>query len=400
MKSLAGVPQLLKAAPGTHGSRQKLHGRKGSDTIVLVPTGTVVSKLMEDSSELAESEDVPDWLAQWRRPWVGADHYTSDGENEDNQEMEGNKKRKRGILGDEHQTKILSSDDENSLKKTEAANITTGSRLNSGTRTNENEGYYVIADLVNDGDEVIAAQGGHGGRGNAAARALPHRPAPSTIIPSTPGESVRLLLELKLIADVALVGLPNVGKSSLLRALSSATPRVGDYAFTTLRPQLGSIPLGFGRRLTVADVPGLIEGAHQNRGLGHRFLRHVERASALAFVVDASGGLELNTNTKSTSTSVLNSSLGLSLKPWDQLELIRREVAEYSSDLLTRPWMVIVNKIDLVARPGVTLSALKKRGVAAGAAAVVGVSATGGESEGAEPQGVDELIQALEELIE
>lgn len=401
MKSLAGVPQLLKAESGKHGSAQKLHGKRGKDTIVLVPAGTVVSKLRvenEDGGGIEkdkEGEALPEWLQQWKKPWVGADNYSSDSDS-DTEERNGERKHIKENYSD---------------GMTPIRGKTTASS-NPSLNKEGDSAYTFLADLIHDGQEIIAAHGGRGGRGNASARSLPNRPAPSTTNPPSPAETTRLLLELKIIADVALVGLPNVGKSSLLRALSAATPKVGSYAFTTLKPQLGAVELGYGRKLIVADVPGLIQGAHENRGLGHRFLRHVERARALAFVVDASSTSSSSSAGKGTKTSMAmggGSSKGiLGLKPWEQLELVRREVAEYSPQLLQRPWMIIANKIDLLARPGTVLAALRKKGAAAGAAAVIGVSATGGfdiyngEEEEVipkSPRGIEELVTALENLI-
>ena len=409
MKSLAGVPQLLKAESGKHGSAQKLHGKRGKDIIVLVPTGTVVSKLQEEGNE-KESENgvdedgevLPDWIEQWRKPWVGAQDYSSDSD-----DISDTKERKNN---------------NDTATKTATPSLSKSSSSSSSLSNKEESGYTIIADLIHDGQEVIAAHGGRGGGGNASARSLPNRPAPATTRPPSPAESSRILLELKLIADVALVGLPNVGKSSLLRALSAATPKVGSYAFTTLKPQLGAVDLGYGRKLIVADVPGLIQGAHENRGLGHRFLRHIERARALAFVVDASASLPASSSSSSSTTSATKATAAAaagekrflvkkkSLKPWEQLELVRKEVAEYSPELLNRPWVIIANKIDLLSRPSTVLAALKKKGAAAGAAAVLGVSATGGgdgtftedgdsEVSSTSPRGIEELIGALDDLV-
>jgi len=303
--------------------------------------------------------------------------------------------------------------------------------------------YEVIADLVNEGSEVIVALGGGGGRGNAAARALPGRPAPATSDPPQPGEISKLALELKLLADIALVGLPNVGKSSLLRALSSATPRVADFAFTTLHPQLGSLKRRDPGRppIIVADVPGLIEGAHSNRGLGLRFLRHVERTAALAFVVDASGssfssvGLLAGRGRGAAvgdwpapgapscgGGAFLSSTKERILAPKEQIALLRSEIGHYSCELLQRPWMVVVNKIDLLSRPNAALRALERDLEKQGNAGVkvVGVSATGGggteddgppfdngggdsgkrRSIGGKPRGIDELVDELARLLE
>ena len=190
------------------------------------------------------------------------------------------------------------------------------------------DGVYVeeergpVADLVGPGARVVVAHGGRGGRGNASLASGRDR-APQTAERGEPGEERRLRLELRLVADVGLVGLPNAGKSTLLAGLTAARPKVADYPFTTLTPNLGVA--GEERRVVLADVPGLIEGAHQGRGLGDRFLRHVSRSRALAFVVDVAGE-----------------------DPVRDLRLVRAEVAAYDPDLAERPWLIVATKADLL----------------------------------------------------
>ncbi|HEX6263452.1 MAG TPA: GTPase ObgE [Actinomycetota bacterium] len=179
-----------------------------------------------------------------------------------------------------------------------------------------------VADLVGPGARVVVARGGRGGRGNASLASGRNR-APQTAERGEPGEERRLRLELRLVADVGLVGIPNAGKSTLLAALTAARPKVADYPFTTLTPNLG-VAEGE-RRVVLADVPGLIEGAHEGRGLGHRFLRHVSRSRALAFVVDVAGD-----------------------DPVADLRLVRAEVAAYATELAERPWLVAATKADLL----------------------------------------------------
>lgn len=192
-----------------------------------------------------------------------------------------------------------------------------------GTVATDDETGAVLADLEEVGAEAVVAAGGAGGRGNVHFRSSVNQ-APQLAEPGLPGEERWLRLELKLLADVGLVGPPNAGKSSLLRAVSAATPRVGDYPFTTLDPELGVAELPDGRRLVLADIPGLIEGAAHGAGLGYRFLRHVERTRALLYVVDGSAP-----------------------DPWGTLATVRREVAEYAPELVERPSLVVVNKLDL-----------------------------------------------------
>src|SRR5207253_2026361 len=147
----------------------------------------------------------------------------------------------------------------------------------------------LVADVTSPSARVVLARGGGGGRGNKRF-ATPTRQAPRFAETGLPGEEAELELRLKLLADAAFVGLPNAGKSSLLRRISNATPKVADYPFTTLQPVLGTVDSPDGRQLTVADVPGLIEGASHGIGLGHEFLAHLERAKVLLHVIDAGAG--------------------------------------------------------------------------------------------------------------
>ena len=187
------------------------------------------------------------------------------------------------------------------------------------------EGGVVLADLVAHGQKVTVANGGRGGRGNASFVGARHK-APSFSEQGEFGEELTLQLELKLIADAALVGFPNAGKSTLISRLSAATPKVADYPFTTLEPHLGVVSIG-DREFVLADMPGLIEGAASGRGLGHEFLRHTERARALVFLLDPS---------PLQSDSVTH-----------QLEVLDRELREHSVELAARPRIVIVSKSDL-----------------------------------------------------
>lgn len=183
-------------------------------------------------------------------------------------------------------------------------------------------GGTLLADLDRAGARAVIAQGGVGGRGNVHFKSSTRR-APDYAEPGLKGEEREVTLDLKLIADAGLVGPPNAGKSSLLQAMTAARPKVADYPFTTLDPELGVADVE-GIRFVLADIPGLIEGAARGAGLGQRFLRHVERTKALVYVLD-----------------------GSQPEPWEQLETVRREVAEFSAELATRPHIVVVNKVDL-----------------------------------------------------
>lgn len=202
-----------------------------------------------------------------------------------------------------------------------------------GTVVKDKQG-NVLADLIRVGDEFIAAEGGIGGKGNAAL-ASTKRKAPGFALLGIPGEERDIVLELKSIADVALVGYPSAGKSSLIASISAARPKIADYPFTTLIPNLGVVEAG-DVRYTVADVPGLIEGASEGKGLGHRFLRHVERSSALVHVIDCA-------------------TLEPGRDPISDFDVIRGELENYEVDptagvtvpLNERPQLVVLNKIDV-----------------------------------------------------
>ena len=190
----------------------------------------------------------------------------------------------------------------------------------------------VLADLVIQGDTLLAARGGRGGRGNSRF-ASSRRRSPRFSEMGEDGESRNLRLELKILADVGLVGLPNAGKSTLLSAISGSKPQIADYPFTTLSPNLGIMDMGT-ERLIVADVPGLIEGAHMNRGLGHSFLRHIERTRLLVYVIDLS--------------------MGNPVTPLTQWKTLRYEFSTFNPDLLSFPSVVAGNKADLPTDPANT----------------------------------------------
>lgn len=197
-----------------------------------------------------------------------------------------------------------------------------------GTLVRDEANNKLLADLVAPGDQVVIARGGRGGRGNARFANSVNR-APTFSEKGEPGESLSLLLELKVLADVGLAGYPSVGKSSLVASVSAAQPEIADYHFTTLTPVLGVVRLDEGHSFVLADIPGLIEGAHAGKGLGHEFLRHLERTKVLIHVLDAAG-LE-------------------GRDPIDDYHTICEELSQYNQQLLTKPQLIAANKIDLPA---------------------------------------------------
>jgi GTP-binding protein len=234
-----------------------------------------------------------------------------------------------------------------------------------GTVVRDREG-TVLADLVAAGDRYVAAEGGRGGRGNA--RFLSNRRrAPAFAEQGEVGEEWWLRLELKLLADVALVGFPNVGKSTLISRISAAKPKVADYPFTTLEPHLGVVRTSDGDEYVVADIPGLIEGASGGKGLGHQFLRHIERARALCVLLDLSPTAER--------------------PPAGQLAVLMAELGAYQPELAGRPRLLVGSRADLAAAdPGVDAA------TDGGVELDVRVSAVTGE-------GIDRLVGLLADLV-
>lgn len=184
----------------------------------------------------------------------------------------------------------------------------------------------MIGDFTEEGQSIVVAKGGRGGKGNKHFATSTHR-APKFAQPGEPGQKLTLKLELKLIADVGIVGLPNAGKSTLISVLSSARPKIADYPFTTLTPNIGMVYAGWGEPFAVADIPGLIEGAHLGAGLGVRFLRHIERTRLLLHLIDVDSIDEAD--------------------PLSVYHIIENEICSYSENLRHKPRMVVLNKLDL-----------------------------------------------------
>jgi GTP-binding protein len=204
-------------------------------------------------------------------------------------------------------------------------------RLPVGTIVRDAEHHHVLKDLKKDGEKLHVARGGKGGHGNKHFASATNQ-TPRTATPGEEGEERLLELELELIADVGIIGLPNAGKSTLLSRLSNAHPKIASYPFTTLAPELGIMECPDGERLVLADIPGLIEGAHEGRGLGDAFLKHIERTRLLMHVVDCSGSPPFADVVEACKT-------------------VRKELALYSAKLAATPSIVVANKMDI---PGAT----------------------------------------------
>ncbi|MFZ5774697.1 MAG: GTPase ObgE [Thermodesulfobacteriota bacterium] len=243
-------------------------------------------------------------------------------------------------------------------------------RVPLGSVLKDAETDEVLAELLNDGDRYLAARGGEGGRGNVHFASAQNR-APRIATKGRPGEERWFRIELKLLADVGLIGLPNAGKSTLLSRLSAANPKVADYPFTTVEPQLGVLHFEERDSCIIADIPGLIEGAHEGAGLGHKFLRHIERTRILLHLIDASTPDD---------------------QPLAEYRVLENELRQYKEELLGRHRMVVLNKLDLIEDAGriTELAELFKREEGA---SVLAISALTGA-------GLAELINAIAAILE
>ncbi|MBF6561097.1 MAG: GTPase ObgE [Candidatus Binataceae bacterium] len=234
-------------------------------------------------------------------------------------------------------------------------------RVPPGTMVFDEESGALLADLVVPGDRAVIARAGEGGKGNMHFVSSTHR-APRIATPGTAGEQRWVKLELRLVAEVGLIGLPNAGKSTLLAALSAARPKIAPYPFTTITPNLGNVQVADERSFNVADIPGLIEGAHEGHGLGIRFLRHIKRTRVLVYVIDIGGDAEKD------------------------FAIVRGEIAAFDEELAARPALIALNKIDLAeprAAARIARALAKRTGLK-----VLPISAE-------ESSGIDPLIEAI-----
>jgi GTP-binding protein len=281
-------PRLIAPA-GEAGMGKGMDGHAGRDLIIKVPCGTLVWR-----------------IAGSGRP-VGKKNF--DDENE--KPMFATSASKRPLIRSANGGQAQEID----LSREEVGEFSAG----------DSEKGEIVADLTENGQQFVLCKGGRGGLGNRNF-ATAARQTPRFAQPGEPGEEGDFLLELRIMAEVGLVGYPNAGKSTLLTAISKARPKIAPYPFTTLHPQIGIVEYPDWHRLTVCDVPGLIEGAHKNVGLGHKFLRHIERCKILVLLLDMAG-----TDNRA---------------PWDDYKQLLNELELYDPTLLERPRLVVANKMD------------------------------------------------------
>jgi len=280
-------PRLL-AANGEHGLGKGMDGRAGKDLVVKVPCGTLVWKLDSSNAVLASEQ--------------------------------GEQAAGKVLLGTSKRPLIRHAGSARAMAVDLSAEESAADAASAPKPPGE-----LIADLTEHGQEFVLCKGGRGGLGNRNF-ATSVRQAPRFAQPGEPGEEGEFLFELRMMADVGLVGYPNAGKSTLLTAISRARPKIAPYPFTTLHPQIGIVEFPDFRRLVVCDVPGLIKDAHQNVGLGHAFLRHIERCKILVLLLDMAG-----TDNRA---------------PWDDYQNLLKELEHYDPGLVERPRLVVANKMD------------------------------------------------------
>lgn len=374
----------LNAKKGGNGVSKCQIGSRGSDKIVQVPVGTVIhlvsgeapsftvstssnaslqpweisESVDADPNEVVRTEDARESSSRLQEDsgysplYSKHDTRTSDKHSElsgswDSDEVESKAGMEYSFSGSEADTGLNDGVGDDGAYTTELEEEEEAEEEEE--MDVEEEIQYSVAELAEPGQRIVVAQGGEGGIGNGSLKKgfkpsrknsklgkcgtisnLPDAENQTPLTTGTPGAEAILILELKSIADVGLVGMPNAGKSTLLGAISKAKPVVGHYAFTTLRPNIGNLSYEDYFSVTVADIPGLIKGAHENRGLGHAFLRHIERTKVLAYVVDLAAALDGRKG----------------IMPWEQLRDLVLELEYHQEGLSDKPSLVVANKID------------------------------------------------------
>ncbi|GLT26429.1 hypothetical protein SLA2020_014950 [Shorea laevis] len=325
----------VNAGRGAHGASKNMIGTRGEDKVVQVPLGTVIHLVKGEIPSSIENRTSTD-LDPWELPGtLATDHLEID------QQFAAKNMRMAEAVQSIRTAGDLTSCTELAVEKSESMKQASEAESEGSEQIR-----YNVAELTEQGQRMIVAHGGEGGLGNVCYPSiLKTKPTKhgkddacnlegsnddqSSLRVGLPGSEAVLVVELKSIADVGLVGMPNAGKSTLLGAISRAKPTVGHYAFTTLRPNLGNLNFE-DLSITVADIPGLIKGAHQNRGLGHAFLRHIERTKVLAYVVDLAAALDGRKG----------------IPPWEQLKDLVLELEYHQEGLSDRPSLIVANKID------------------------------------------------------
>jgi len=284
----------LVAPDGDHGMGKGMDGHAGKDLIIKVPCGTLVWRL-KDTTPPIETKQASDEEEEASDP--------------------------KPLLGSStgHRPVFRSS------RGAVAREIDLSAEADPVAEKEAEEPGELVADLTENGQQFVLCKGGRGGLGNRNFATARHQ-TPRFAQPGEPGTEGEYRLELRIIAEIGLVGYPNAGKSTLLAAISKARPKVAPYPFTTLHPQIGILEYADWKRLTVCDVPGLIEGAHQNVGLGHEFLRHIQRCKILVLLVDMAG-----TDNR---------------HPWDDYRQLLKELELYDAALLKKPLLIVANKMD------------------------------------------------------
>ncbi len=289
------VPRLI-AKEGQHGMGKGMDGHAGNDLIIKVPCGTLVWRIKDTTPPIETKMKKDD---------------EDEDEGEDEKPIIGSGMGKRPLLRSSHGQTAMEVD------------------LNAETTAESPEEVEtqgeLVADLTTHGQQFVLCKGGRGGLGNRNFATARHQ-TPRFAQPGEPGTEGEYRLELRILAEIGLVGYPNAGKSTLLAAISKARPKIAAYPFTTLTPQIGILEYTDWKRLTVCDVPGLIEGAHMNVGLGHAFLRHIQRCKILVLLLDMAG-----TDGR---------------KPWDDYKQLLKELELYKPELLEKPRLVVANKMD------------------------------------------------------